>query len=240
VPTLPELTRTLERRLDAIVKTGARSVGFGGVSQIVAMQLLESGSDIDAAGRALLDAHRRAIRPFQEGGAGRPVPANAGRRTLLRQSVELQTLSVLYKAWLFFVRSFCDNAYRLLLAELEGKPARPNASMASILNPLNPVAVLLAAEAPDVAEWFRERRDLRNDMKRGAAFAFSRLDARGLHLTIFEITPTETPNRAIDVAEGTTLTLADIAEDAERVLEILQVLAARREAAGAQTGAHVD
>src|SRR5687767_14580341 len=98
MPSLPQRVRTLEEHLDAIVEMSPRVVTFGGSSQIVAMQLLESGSDIDAAGRAVLEAHRRAIGAFQRGGAGHPLPANDGTATLLRQSIELQTLSVLYKA----------------------------------------------------------------------------------------------------------------------------------------------
>ena len=230
MPSLPEWTRMLEERLEAIPVTGAGAAAIGGTSHIVGMQLLEAASDIDAAGRAVSEAHRRAVRVFQRGGAGRPVPANDGTRTILRQPPELQMLSVLLKAWLFFVRGFCDNAYRLLLAEVEGRPAQPGGSMESILNPRNPVAVLLAVEAPGVADWFRELREIRNDMKRGAAFAFSRLDARGLHFTIFEVRARKNPLPEIDVIEGRTVTFADVVEDAGKVLEILRVLAASRSA----------
>jgi hypothetical protein len=224
------LTRILKERLEAIRNTGVDAADIGGTSHIVVMQLLESASDVDAAGRAVGEAHRRAVRAFQEGGAGRPVPANDGARTLLRQSPELQTLSVLLKAWLFFVRGFCDNAYRLLLAGVEGRPAKRGGSMENILNPRNPVASLLAREAPSVPSWFQELREIRNDVKRGAAFAFSQLDARGLHLTIFEIRASKSPLQGIEVIEGRTVTFADVVEDAGKVLELMRLLAARQAA----------
>lgn len=244
MPSLPELARTLEERLEALRATAA-AVPIGGMSHIVTMQLLESASDLDAAARSVGEAHRRAIPVFRQGGAGLEIPANDGARTLLRQPPELQTLAVLLKAWTFFVRAFCDNAYQLLLASVERRPAKAGGSMEAILNERNPVAVLFAEEAPEIVEWFRELRAVRNDMKRGAAFAFSDLDARGLHYTIYDVKAERAPAREIKVTAGRTVTFANVVEDAARVLEIFRVISEQKALiggavagpTGAQTGA---
>jgi hypothetical protein len=228
MPSLAELTRTLVNRLDAIHQQSGAVVTprIGGSSHFVALQLAEALSDVHAAGSALVEAHRRAIRVFHDVDSSRqPIPANAGTRTLLSQPPELATLSVLIKAWLFFVRAFCDNAYRLLLGEEQNRPAPRGGSMESIFNPNNPVAVILATHASDLPTWFRELRHVRNEMKEGAAFAFSQLDARGLGLTIFKIHAQKNPLPQIDVVAGHTVTFADVAEDARRILEILDMLA---------------
>jgi len=228
MPSLADRTRTLDANLQAMLREGGAFVAsrLGGNTHFVALQLAESGSDLVAAGRALAQAHRGAIRVFRnQESSGRPIPANRGEATLLSQPTELATLSVLFKAWLFFVRAFCDHAYRLLLADAENRPAPRSGSMKSILNPLNPVAVIFDARAPEITEWFRAHRELRNAMKEGAAFAFSGLDARGLALTIYEIRTRKEPDREIEVLEGPTIRFADVVEDSNRMVEILALLA---------------
>ena len=229
MPSLSALTRSFGDRLDAIRRETAAVVvpRMGGTSHRVTMQLAEAASDIEAAGRTLAEAHRRAIRVFHaEERGGPPIPANRGARTLLAQPPELAALSVLIKAWLFFVRAFCDNAYRLLLADAEHRPAPRGASMESILNAGNPVATMFATQAPGLSDWFRNLRAIRNEMKEGAAFAFSRLDARGLALTIFEIRTERSSFPEIDLVEGRTVAFADVVEDAGWILQILGVLSA--------------
>jgi len=225
---LPQRTKTFADRLEAIRRDGGAVVAprIGGKSHLVALQLAEAVSDVHAAGLALADAHRRAIPVFRDADRStwHPIPANQGQRTLLLQPPELQTLSVLMKAWLFFVRAFCDNAYRLLLGDAEHRPAPRSGSMERVLNEKNPVAVLLATRAPDVPEWFRNLRALRNAMKEGAAFAFSQLDARGLGLTIFEVRAATTLRPEIEVVPRETVTFADIVDDAGRVLELVRAL----------------
>lgn len=229
MPSLAELTRTFADRLDEIHREGGAAVAarLDGASQRVALQLAEAGSDIHAAGLALAEAHRRAIPAFRDPrrSAGRPLPSTEGH-TLLAQPAELQALSVLIKAWLFFVRAFCDNAYRLLLADAEDRPAPQGGSMASALNERNPVAKILSTHAPEVPDWFRDLREVRNAMKEGAAFAFSQLDARGLGLTIYDVRAQKHPLPEIDVTPRQTVTFADVVADAGRVLEIIRVLAA--------------
>ena len=225
VPSLPQLSTTLAELLDGMAKEANAVVvpRLDGMSSRATLQMAEALSDVDAAGRALLEAHRRAIRPYLRGLApGRPIPAQDGNavRPVLGQVPELATLSVLMKAWLFFVRAFCDSAYRLLLAEMEGRPTSRGGSMGSALRPTNPVAVKIASEAPELLDWFRTLREIRNDMKEGESFAFSGLDARGLALTIYEIRIH--PDRP-ELIEGRTVTFADIADDATRILDILRL-----------------
>jgi hypothetical protein len=231
MPSLPELMRSLEAHLDAIHAEGARVVALrlDGMSQRATLQLAEAASDVVATGRVLAQAHRVAIRAFRSNASpGRPLPANSGERTLLAQPTELAALSVSYKTWLFFVRAFCDHAYRLLLADAESRLARRGGSMSAVLNPLNPVAEMFAASAPDLPDWFRAFRELRNEMKDGAAFAFSELDARGLALTIFQITARRDSDPAFDVVEGRAMRLSDVVEDARRIREVLAALDANR------------
>jgi hypothetical protein len=197
---------------------------------LVALQLAEAVSDVVATGRTLGEAHRRAIRVFMaRESPGRPVPVNDGQMTALSQPRELATLSVLFKAWLFFVRGFSDNAYRLLLSDLENRPAPRKGSMSAVLKPLNPVAKLFEAKAPEVPGWFEARRALRNDMKDGAAFAFSELDARGLALMTYQIRATREPDPRINLVEGPAIRFSDVVDDAGRIIEVLAVLAESQE-----------
>jgi len=59
--------------------------------------------------------------------------------------------------------------------------------MNAILNPANPVAQLLAAEAPDVIAWFRAFRARRNEVKDGVNFGFTALGSPGVAITFSDI-----------------------------------------------------
>jgi hypothetical protein len=235
---LPELVRSfgqtlndLERETPPLVTTT-----MGGRSHLVGMQLAESAADVITAGRALARAHRRAIGPYRATLASGPVAARAGTLDLKTQAPELDELRLLMKSWWFFVRAFCDNAYQLLLGEIENRAARAGGSMNAALHPGNPVGTELNSVAPEVLPWFEELRQVRNDMKRGAAFGFTQLDARGLGLTVYILRAHVSPVRRVSIEAGRTLILGDAAGDALRVrTDVLRLIATSQ--AAPQAGA---
>lgn len=152
---------------------------------------LETASDVEAAGRLLAAAQRAAADSLEETAALLAQVSKADKWVVMSESPELEALRVAWKSWFFYVRAFCDPAYRLILAYLGGARAERAGSMNAVLNQSNPVAKLLAVEAPDVIEWFRSFRARRNEVKDGVNFGFTALSSPGVAITFnrFSINP---------------------------------------------------
>jgi hypothetical protein len=206
--------------LDEIKKraTDAAVSALDNGNEIVAMQLAETASDVVACGRMFLDAQRAAV-PVSRAEAERVLSLTRGMEaewTVASQPLELEELRVILKAWFFFTRALCDNIYRLLLAQAEGRPAPKGGSMNSALDkPQNPVAEFLAAQEPGFLYWFRSFRDKRNEIKEGVNFGLTELPGLGLGVTF----NTFTPNRGlvIDLSSRRTVSVGDVVEAAFRV-----------------------
>lgn len=88
----------------------------------------------------------------------------------------------------------------------------------------NPVAALLDRDAPGWLAWFKQFRDNRDEIKRGVGGGITDLGDLGIGL-VFHIS---TPQRGlvIDLSGNRTVSIAEIAVSAERLVEILRVAAA--------------
>jgi hypothetical protein len=197
----------------------------GGSSHLTGYELVETAGDVIASGRAVADAHRAAVRVFNETRRTAPPEFVVGDRDYLSQPPELDRLRIELKSWLFFVRAVCDNAYRLLTANETGEPAKRSGSMSSVVGDKNeqkPVARVLRAEAPGFLEWFESFRDMRDAVKRGVGCGFTALDSRGLSFTTYVLHASETEVLTLEI--GRTMTFAEVAESAQRVAELLSLV----------------
>jgi hypothetical protein len=92
---------------------------------------------------------------------------------------------------------------------------------AAAKNERNPVAVLLAEQAPDWLGWFRNFKAMRDEIKEGVGAGISDLGDEGIGpiFTIF------TPQRGlvIDLSGERTVSMTAIVESATRVVEILRI-----------------
>lgn len=234
MPSLPELVDEFERTLKEVERLTVQVAGptIGTRSHLTALQIAEAASDLCSAGRALSRAHRRGISVYNDLHGSAPqrlvMPRDDGTDSWVtaRQPPELEELSFLIKAWLFFVSAFCDKAYRLLLGRIQDRAA-PRGNMSAIEKEANPVGRFLDETAEEVRPWFRDLRAIRNSIKEGTNVAFSQLDARGLGITVYTLRAAHGPPRELIVTPGETITFADVVEDARRVRQLLELLAMR-------------
>lgn len=126
------------------------------------------------------------------------------------------------KAWFFFVRAICDSAYRLLIAALTGDAAPRGGSMSSAAkNERNPVALLLAEEASDWLDWFRNFKAMRDEIKEGVGAGITDLGDEGIGLVFHIFTPQR--GLVIDLSGKRTVSMTAIVDSATRVLELLRI-----------------
>lgn len=192
-------------------------------SPLAAMNLAEGASDVVAAGTELIDTERTAIIVVREETARTFAMFAAGQIpewTVREQPRELERLRIGVKSWFFFVRALCDSVYKLLMA-IETKTAAPQGgSMSTALkNGRNPVALLLNAQAPSWLDWFRNFKDMRDEIKEGVGVGISDLGADGIGL-LFQI---YTPQRGlvIDLSGERTVSMRAIVESGTRLVEVL-------------------
>jgi hypothetical protein len=169
--------------------------------------------------RAALPVALARLKEIQAGLAAAGVPhAWAGTA----QPPELDDLRAVLKAWLFFVRAFCDRAYALAFLNSEGHlPGRQASMNDAAKKPENPVARALASRAPDVIPWFIAFRDRRNDLKDGFAFAFL-LSPDGLTAAFYVFAVP--PRVEIDARTQRTVSTRDLVKAADCVCELLRLL----------------
>lgn len=185
-----DLPDRLERALTAfeadLGKALVRSAGGG--SEYTRYQFVSTALDVTAGGRLLARAQRDAaaaaeswaqVMPGAETVDAWVIPTDAPDHELLGS---LEVLRVAWKSWFFFVSAFCDQSYRLLLADLRGSAAT-RGTMSSVTKSTNPVAELLRTQAPDVLDWFIAFRRRRNVVKEGTMFSFTALASPGVGIT---------------------------------------------------------
>ena len=133
--------------------TEATAKLLGAGSDLALMQLVEAAGDVGAMGRDLAVSARQAYDASRAETervlAALPSTGAPTAWTFAIQPPELERFRVEVKAWFFFVRALCDNAYRVLLARAEDTPAPKSGSMTKAAgNPKNPVAILLSERTP--------------------------------------------------------------------------------------------
>jgi hypothetical protein len=193
------------------------------------MQFAETVSDVVAAGRCLAAAQRAAAESTHQVAAQLRAMSPRAEWIITEQTPDLETLRITWKAWFFFVRALCDKVYGLTLSAAQNKPVQRGGSMTAAIKPGNPVAVILAEEAPEFIPWFVRFRSLRNDVKDGVNFAVTALGSPGLSVTFstFRIS-SETGRREVfvDSAGDRKVTLPDVVDDARILAHVLAVVAA--------------
>ena len=133
------------------------------------------------------------------------------------------------------MRAFCDNAYRLVVAIIDDRPPASFGSLASATaKPSNPVAKLLADEAPDVLPWFSTFRARRNEVKEGVNFSFTALGTPGVAITFNTFrSDSESGRRSLLIGSSgdREVPFATVIEDVRRLTELAAMperIAARR------------
>ncbi len=199
------------------------SQGLG--SYYAVHHFLETASDVEAAGRVLATAQRAAADSLEEDTSILAQVSTASKWVIPSESSELEALRIAWKSWFFYVRAFCDPTYRLILAGLQNTRAEGAGTMNAILNPANPVAQLLAAEAPDVIAWFRAFRARRNEVKDGVNFGFTALGSPGVAITfnLFSINP-ETSRLTLHMGADFKRASKHLSADDERELPFATVV----------------
>jgi hypothetical protein len=220
-----------EQLEEALLEFRSRVVDLARVSQsrgshYAVHHFLETASDVEAAGRLLASAQRSAAETLEETASMLAhVSPQASKWVIPSESPELETLRIAWKSWFFYVRAFCDPAYRLILADLQGMRAARRGAMSAIVNPANPVALLLSAEAPDVIPWFMSFRARRNEVKDGVNFGFTALASPGVAITfnLFSISP-ETGRPTLHIGADFKRESSHLGADDERELPFSTVV----------------
>jgi hypothetical protein len=205
----------------------AASAILGGSRDLAAMQLAETASDVVAMGRVLehsaADADRASRAETARVLAAMSAIGIDSEFTFASQPIELERFRVAVKAWFFFVRALCDNAYRLLLAQAQSGPAPASGSMSKAAgNPNNEVAKMLAERAPDFLPWFVAFRDKRDEIKTGVNFAITGLGGPGVGVVFTRFTAAR--GVEVDLSGQRTVTTIDLLESAKRMVELLSLL----------------
>lgn len=182
VSDLPEHLEDALRVFRSRVAPVARDSQHPGFHFVV-HQFLECSSDVEAAGRLLARAQRMAAESLEETAVIMSQVSSTAKWVIPSESPELETLRIVWKSWFFYVRAFCDLAYRLIFASLQDGLAGKGRSMNEIYKAGDRVGVLLAAEAPEVLPWFRVFRARRDEVKAGVNFSFTALSSPGVAIT---------------------------------------------------------
>lgn len=211
--------------------------GAGRQSTHTRHQFVTTASDVMATGRLLARAQRDAaavaeswaqVMPATENVDMWVIPSDSPNHELLGP---LETLRVAWKAWFFFVSAFCDKAYRLLLAELQGAAAKRGGQMSAVAKSTNPVAQLLRADAPDVLAWFALFRRRRNEIKEGVAFSFKALDSPGIGIAFRQLVIRPNGSAASQSAPDRELVFQTVLDDVASLRSLLAVIGRRGDGA---------
>lgn len=210
-------------------QAGAASAAFlASGSDLAAMQLAEAASDVVAAGRRIVAAQSQAMTSIAHVAAQFEALSPRAEWIMTSETEELEELRIIWKSWFFFVRALCDHVYRLLLASAEGRAAGRGGTMGAVRNERNPVAIVLAEQAPGFIPWFARFRAQRNEVKEGVNFGFTALASPGISATfnVFRFdAATGRRSVLIDSSGDRKVTLLDVLEGARMLAQALSILA---------------